>query len=47
MNSGVITEIKDVTIIKYEDVVTYQIKNNEELKGKNLVNYIKSVEKKK
>lgn len=47
MNFGVINEVRDLEIIKYEEVASYQIKNNEELKGKNLVNYIKSVEKKK
>lgn len=47
MNFGVSNDVKDLAIIKYEDVASYQIKNNEELKGKNLVNYIKSIEKKK
>lgn len=51
MNSGVfanqLDEVREVTIIKYEDVSSYQIKNNDELKGKNLVNYIRSIEKKK
>lgn len=51
MNSGVfanqLTEVRVDNIIKYEDISSYQIKNNDELKGKNLVNYIKAIEKKK
>lgn len=51
MNSGVfanqLTEVRVANIIKYEDISSYQIKNSDELKGKNLVNYIKGIEKKK